>query len=293
MTTLDEKRAYVAGQGQSRDHRCHWPGCRKQVPPAQWGCSMHWGQLPKSIRDGIWNAYRPGQERFLDGGSVRPTPAYMAAADAADAWIRQHAQPSNGNTANALSLWQPWASACAIGAKTVETRDWATSYRGPLWIHAAKHYGHDEMAPYVQDRSWRAAMRTLYEWRLPNVSAALAGIPLGGLVGLVDLIDCKPTERFERDELLGCRRVIGDTDPDGEWCEAIMGNFAPGRFGWVLDNPRPLRVPIALRGRQKLFEIQEPHGMDHPEELFNASLVARYGTTGSNYVTILPWEVPQ
>lgn len=31
----------------------------------------------------------------------------------------------------AISLWQPWASAIAVGAKRVETRSWATKYRGP------------------------------------------------------------------------------------------------------------------------------------------------------------------
>lgn len=38
----------------------------------------------------------------------------------------------------ALSLHQPWASAIALGLKHLETRSWATSYRGPLAIHAAR-----------------------------------------------------------------------------------------------------------------------------------------------------------
>ncbi len=38
----------------------------------------------------------------------------------------------------ALSLHQPWASLIAEGVKTIETRSWATKYRGPLAIHAAK-----------------------------------------------------------------------------------------------------------------------------------------------------------
>jgi hypothetical protein len=40
----------------------------------------------------------------------------------------------------ALTLTQPWATLVAIGAKTIETRSWPTSYRGPLAIHAAKGY---------------------------------------------------------------------------------------------------------------------------------------------------------
>ncbi len=38
----------------------------------------------------------------------------------------------------AITLWQPWATLVAIGAKRFETRSWSTHYRGPLAIHAAK-----------------------------------------------------------------------------------------------------------------------------------------------------------
>lgn len=38
----------------------------------------------------------------------------------------------------ALTIWQPWASLLACGAKQYETRSWATYYRGPIAIHAAK-----------------------------------------------------------------------------------------------------------------------------------------------------------
>ncbi len=38
----------------------------------------------------------------------------------------------------AITLHQPWATLVAVGAKRIETRSWATSYRGPLAIHAAR-----------------------------------------------------------------------------------------------------------------------------------------------------------
>lgn len=38
----------------------------------------------------------------------------------------------------AITIWQPWASLLAMGIKQYETRSWATSYRGPIAIHAAK-----------------------------------------------------------------------------------------------------------------------------------------------------------
>lgn len=42
---------------------------------------------------------------------------------------------------NALTLMQPWATLVAIGAKRIETRSWATRYRGPSAIHAARTDG--------------------------------------------------------------------------------------------------------------------------------------------------------
>ena len=38
----------------------------------------------------------------------------------------------------AITVWQPWASLLVSGRKRYETRSWATSYRGPIAIHAAK-----------------------------------------------------------------------------------------------------------------------------------------------------------
>lgn len=78
----DWKRRQVRMARQSRNHRCHWPGCQKQVPPAMWGCQRHWFSLPKEIRDAIWSAYVPGQET-----SGKVSAEYRKAALDAQAWI--------------------------------------------------------------------------------------------------------------------------------------------------------------------------------------------------------------
>lgn len=85
-----DKRAYVKNQGQTREHHCHWPGCRAQVPPAVWGCKPHWFALPKDLRDLIWKTYEPGQEVDLS-----PSAEYLEAAEKVQAWIRaQTARPT-------------------------------------------------------------------------------------------------------------------------------------------------------------------------------------------------------
>src|SRR5437868_804524 len=53
---------------------------------------------------------------------------------------RPAAAALEGCAVKALSLWQRWASAMALGWKRIETRHWSLSYRGLLAIHAAKRW---------------------------------------------------------------------------------------------------------------------------------------------------------
>jgi hypothetical protein len=76
------KADYVKSQVQTRKHECHWPGCKKQCPPAMWGCSQHWFKLPLALRNKIWATYKPGQE--ITG---TPSQNYLAAADEVQCWI--------------------------------------------------------------------------------------------------------------------------------------------------------------------------------------------------------------
>lgn len=66
-------------------HLCHWPSCRKSVPPRLWGCRTHWYTLPLEIRKEIWDTYVPGQEDRKD-----PSPEYLAVAEKAQEWAREY-----------------------------------------------------------------------------------------------------------------------------------------------------------------------------------------------------------
>lgn len=79
-----DKKQYVKSQGQTRFHTCHWPKCDKQIPPAMWGCKLHWIKLPMWLRDKIWEAYKPGQEVRMD-----PSDEYMDVMTEVDNWIRE------------------------------------------------------------------------------------------------------------------------------------------------------------------------------------------------------------
>lgn len=121
---------------------------------------------------------------------------------------------SRGDRMKALSIWQPWAWAIIHAHKNVENRGWRTNYRGPLLIHASRR------KPSLFDME---ALDFIYAGGPdPNT------LPLGGIVGQVDLVDC----------------VRNHSSP---WA-------APGQWHWVLARPRPLPFR-AVRGAQGLFEV--------------------------------------
>jgi activating signal cointegrator 1 len=141
----------------------------------------------------------------------------------------------------ALSLWQPWSSLIAIGAKQYETRSWSTSYRGPLVIHAAKRWLIDQQAVCVYE-----------PFRSILIDAGLElfkNIPLGAALCVVDLVDCQATEAV--------RHKISRN-------EHAFGDYEDGRFAWQLEIVERFRPPIQMRGAQGLFDCVLPTKGDQP-----------------------------
>jgi hypothetical protein len=118
-----------------------------------------------------------------------------------------------------LSVRQPWASAIALGLKPVENRPQNRKYRGPLLIQAGS-------AP---DRNYDASVELIERLsgrRLPDE------IRFGGIVGAVNLVDCKPPLRHD----------------DGRW------RFA-GQYG--LEFERAITLPFrAIKGSLGLFRVE-------------------------------------
>jgi hypothetical protein len=138
----------------------------------------------------------------------------------------------------AITIWQPWASLIAVGAKSIETRSWPTRYRGPLLIHAAKRWDAelDFQARYARDKL------TLMLFRPPSEAHERAGsIPIGEATGKVVAVAT----------LADCRPMAAAPDP----INAEFGHFGPGRWGWVLSGVRPLPSPIPWRGAQGLWDV--------------------------------------
>lgn len=128
----------------------------------------------------------------------------------------------------AISLWQPWASAVALGHKKNETRGWATKYRGELAIHAAKRFGRDEGI-------------FLGELIAAGIKLPTA-LPLGCIVAVVRLVDVHPAEAV--------LPTIGAA-------ERMLGNYAPGRFAWLFADIKPLPEPVPFKGAQGFFHVPD------------------------------------
>lgn len=157
----------------------------------------------------------------------------------------------------AISLWQPWASLIMTGAKTFETRSWATNYRGPLVICASK----GGLAKW-EERDMIEASWFSTAWKFQGALAPLIGKPLnlelemnhnhewpgvkiedlprGMALGMVMLQDCRRTEDLTQKEI----------EPE-KW----FGNFTIGRYAWKLELLNVFNEPVLVKGSQGFFNL--------------------------------------
>lgn len=140
----------------------------------------------------------------------------------------------------AISLWQPWASAIALGLKRNETRKWSTDHRGALAIHAA-----------LKDTGLiRAAFSELM--KDPEFAEAFDAVgyrtfddlPRGRVVATVSLDEVVPTG-----VMLECSQV--------EPLEYRLGDYSPERFAWRLSNVRRVDPAYIVTGRQGFFSVPD------------------------------------
>ena len=152
----------------------------------------------------------------------------------------------------AISLWQPWATLIAIGAKRIETRSWYTNYRGPLAIHASKKWSY-ELARMCREPYFDPALG-VKGYSNPD------DLPRGCIVATCTLDDCCAIG----DQLGGCIWLNGNRLPLPAYPERAFGDYTPGRWAWMLKNIRPLTEPIPAKGAQGFWEWDQ-HQQPAPE----------------------------
>lgn len=123
----------------------------------------------------------------------------------------------------ALSIRQPWAWLILNAGKNIENRDWHTSFRGRVLIHAAKAMTRD----YYDDMD---CVLGFPEGKRPAIEIPpFEDLQRGGIVGSVEIVDC--VEHSESDWFFG-------------------------RYGFVLRDPRPLPF-IPYRGELGFFNVPD------------------------------------
>lgn len=121
-----------------------------------------------------------------------------------------------------LSIRQPWAWLIVNGYKPVENRDWSSSYRGQLFIHASK---------------------TLTQTKYANAIAIVAQID-------PDIAKkIPPFKEIERGGIVGEAVMVS----------CIKSSQSPwfiGKFGFVFQSANPCKF-YSCKGRLGFFDIDK------------------------------------
>lgn len=107
-----------------------------------------------------------------------------------------------------LTVRQPAAAWILSGEKRIENRTWPTRHRGHLLIHAGRR-----RPPDPED----------------------AALPLGCIVGWMDVIDCVPLAKLPR-------RLRRRPDAAGPWC-------------WLLEDAHAFAEPVPAVGQCGLWRV--------------------------------------
>lgn len=176
----------------------------------------------------------------------------------------------------AISLWQPWASLIACGAKPFETRSWAPPREligQTIAIHAAKKidkgaaqfaeelmYGQHSDGGFALADKLEASMKGTPDSLMGQFGQALmpigavvctaklvAAFQLGGLAEGTAVTASSVVRRFVSRPMPECFTVRNDD----------FGDYAPGRWAWLLQDVRPLNPPAPAIGRQGFFDLPQ------------------------------------
>ena len=120
-----------------------------------------------------------------------------------------------------LSVCQPFAELIVQGKKTIELRKWNTKFRGEFLVHAPQKIRLDDCK------------------RLKIKS----NLTVGAIIGKVELIDVKEYENAVQIKI-DSKKHLASNDGSGS------------KYGFILQNPKQLRIPIPCSGQLNFFEFR-------------------------------------
>ena len=120
-----------------------------------------------------------------------------------------------------LSVCQPFAELIVQGKKTIELRKWNTKFRGEFLVHAPQKIRLDECK--------RLKIQ-------PEMT-------VGAIIGKVELISVREYENTAQIKI-DSKKHLASNDESGN------------KYGFILQNPKQLRVPIPCNGQLNFFEFK-------------------------------------
>lgn len=134
----------------------------------------------------------------------------------------------------ALSLFQPWASLMAVGAKTIETRGRTWAHRGDFAVHAGRHCEGFLLNDGAVCRALGLSME-------PSAKITL---PAGAIVCVVELY-------ADEDAMMVAHELM----EAGNCMELKCGDYSMGHRAWRTRNLRKLRTPVRCPGHQGIWNL--------------------------------------
>lgn len=170
----------------------------------------------------------------------------------------------------AITIWQPWASLLACGAKQYETRSWKTDYRGPIAIHAAQKDIYKIMKQLPKEIVMPIFIALYEGLEINSYAQDYMEKTQGCIIATAELINCwhivyhpGPDIDTSKHIKIGAELDVPKHHPDFHRYivpteqEMSFGDWTPGRYAWELANVKILPKPIPAKGQQRLWNWED------------------------------------
>lgn len=129
-----------------------------------------------------------------------------------------------------LTIQEPYATFIMHGMKKIETRSWKTKYRGEIYIHAGKSKN------FLKKINNNKVLKLL-----ENI-----GLNYGNIICKAELIDC----------VYMTKEFIDKVKSENNY-EYILGEYAVGRYAWILQNVQEINQKIHAKGKLNIWTYPE------------------------------------
>ena len=137
-----------------------------------------------------------------------------------------------------LTIQEPYATFIMHGTKKIETRSWKTKYRGEIYIHAGKS---------------KKFLKRIHNNKVLKLLENI-GLNYGNIICKAELIDC----------VYMTKAFIDKVKSENNY-EYILGEYAVGRYAWILQNVQKLNQKIHAKGKLNIWTY--PESSNHVKQL--------------------------